>query len=131
MALIPPVPPIDGVGQAATGAAHKQVVSPQVSPELVHKFSELRKNTTGASHDSNTTLQQISHAVKAQQDEFRALQNDMVESVRHSTSLSPAEHFEVFAKLTMDTSLAHMKVSLSSGMTKASNKSLQTLLKNE
>lgn len=131
MALIPPVPPIDVVGQAATDATYKQLSTPQVTPELAQKFSELRKNAVAASRDDNDALQQLSQAVKSQQDEFRALQNDMVETVRHSTSLGPAEHFEAFAKLTMDTSVAHMKVSLSSGMTKASNKSLQTLLKNE
>lgn len=130
MPLIPPVSPVDALGKSAVDMTKKHI-TPEVSPELSQKFGELMKSSKSESAGESNLLDKVSHAVKAQQEEFQAMQNNMVNVLEHHHSLSPAGHFEAFAKLTMDASIAHMKISLSSGMTKSSNKSLQTLLKNE
>jgi hypothetical protein len=132
MTPIPAIPPIDSLMQlAGNGAASAS--PPAVSPELSAKFQALmqRHEAETASVDGSHGMKAITGVIESQQNEISQMQGSMQEFIEKAPTLDPTERFVASAEIMEKESLVHMKMSLALGATKSSNKSLQSLLKNE
>ena len=132
MTPIPPVSKIDEVLKLAMPQAH---AAPQgaVSPELSDKFQALmqRHDTEVSQSTRGRGPGAISDILERQQNELTQVQTSMQDFIEKAPTLSPSDRFVAGAAMMQKESLVHMKMSLAMGVTKSSNKSLQTLLKNE
>ena len=132
MIPIAPVAKIDDALKLALPAGGSSP-QPAVSPEMANKFRDLMQR-----HDNETVqdaqgrrTDAVAGVLERQQDELSQLQASMQDFVEKASTLSPADRFAAGAAMMQKESLVHMKMSLVMGVTKTSNKSLQTLLKNE
>jgi len=130
MTPIPAIPPIDSLlplgGHAAVSAS-----APAVSPELSAKFEALMQRHAAETVDSRNGLNTLTSAIEKQQAEITEVQTSMQDFIEKAPSLDQTERFAASAEIMEKESLVHMKMSLALGATKSSNKSLQSLLKNE
>ena len=132
MTPIPPVAKLDDVLKLALPAGGSSP-APTVSPEMADRFRELmqRHDAEAVQDAKHGGADAVGGILERQQNEMSELQTSMQDFVEKSSALSPGDRFAAGAALMQKESLVHMKMSLAMGVTKGSNKSLQTLLKNE
>lgn len=130
-----PIPAIVPIESALKLGAHGAASAPQpvASPELSSKFEALMQRnaaettTVDGGHGMNT----VTGVIERQQNEITQMQTSMEDFIEKAPSLDPTDRFVASAAIMEKESLVHMKMSLALGATKSSNKSLQSLLKNE
>lgn len=130
-----PIPAVVPIESALKLGAHGAAPTPQpvASPELSAKFEALMQRnaaettTVDGGHGMNT----VTGVIERQQNEITQMQTSMQDFIEKAPSLDPTDRFVASAALMEKESLVHMKMSLALGATKSSNKSLQSLLKNE
>jgi hypothetical protein len=130
MTPIPAIPPIDSLlplgGHAAASAT-----PPPVNPELSAKFEALMQRHAAETVDGSHGMNAVTGVIERQQAEINDMQTSMQDFIEKSPTLDQTERFAASAAIMEKESLVHMKMSLALGATKSSNKSLQSLLKNE
>ena len=130
-----PIPAVVPIESALKLGAHGAAPTPQpvASPELSAKFEALMQRnaaettTVDGGHGMNT----VTGVIERQQNEITQMQTSMEDFIEKAPSLDPTDRFVASAAIMEKESLVHMKMSLALGATKSSNKSLQSLLKNE
>ena len=130
-----PIPAVVPIESALKLGAHGAAPTPQpvASPELSAKFEALMQRnaaettTVDGGHGMNT----VTGVIERQQNEITQMQISMEDFIEKAPSLDPTDRFVASAAIMEKESLVHMKMSLALGATKSSNKSLQSLLKNE
>jgi hypothetical protein len=130
-----PIPAIAPIESALRLAANGAAPMPQAvaNPELSAKFEALMQRNAAetATVDGGHGVNAVAGVIERQQDEITQMQNSMQEFIEKAPSLDPMDRFVANAAIMEKESLVHMKMSLALGATKSSNKSLQSLLKNE
>jgi len=134
MTPIAPIPPVEELGKLAAPMA--SALPQGASPELAQKFQALMQRNdaheAAAGIDARSGgMNAVTGILEHQQAEISQVQNSMQDFIEKAPSLSPTDRFVAGAAMMQKESLVHMKMSLAMGVTKSSNKSLQTLLKNE
>jgi hypothetical protein len=129
---IPAIAPIEGVLKLVAGGA-VPTPPPVANPELSAKFEALmqRNAAENATVDSGHGMNAVTGVIERQQNEITQMQTSMQDFIEKAPSLDPTDRFVASAAIMEQESLVHMKMSLALGATKSSNKSLQSLLKNE
>ena len=132
MTPIAAIPPIDSALKLIAQSS-PATPPPTASPELVEKFQALmqRESTEVTASSGGHGLDAIAGVVERQQSEMTQVEASMQDFIEKAPSLDPTERLAASAELMERESMVHMKMSLAMGMTKASNKSLQTLLTNQ
>jgi hypothetical protein len=130
-----PIPAIAPIESALKLAAQSAVPTPQAlaNPELSAKFESLMQRNAAetAPVDGAHGMNALTGVIERQQDEITQMQSSMQDFIEKAPSLDPTDRFVASAAIMEKESLVHMKMSLALGATKSSNKSLQSLLKNE
>lgn len=133
MTPIPPIPPVEGAtAPGAAGAAAGAGAAP-ASPELRAQFAALmqRHEAEAAAESGSKGPTALGGMIDRQQAELNELQTDMTDFIQHMPGMDPMERTATTMTLMEKVSEMHVKMSLTTGVTKASTKSLQSLLKNE
>jgi type III secretion system HrpB2-like protein len=130
MTPIPAIPPIDSALKLVSQAAEASQ-QPSASPELAQKFQALMQRHETEVASEGHGLDAVAGLVDRQQNEIDQVQTSMQDFIEKAPSMDPSDRFIANAALMEKESVVHVKMSLAMGMTKASNKSLQTLLTNQ
>jgi hypothetical protein len=130
MTPIPAIPPIDSLLPVG-GHAAASATPPPVNPELSAKFEALMQRHAAETVDGSNGMNTLTSVMENQQNEISQMQTSMQDFIEKAPSLDQTERFAASAAIMEKESLVHMKLSLALGATKSSNKSLQSLLKNE
>ena len=133
---IAPIIPIHEATSLATAGGQAAAPASQASPELSQKFQDLMHRTR---EDTSTPLAQgqapgdnaVSRILQTQQNEFTQMHNSMLDYVEHAPAMSQMENLSASLVMMQKATNLHIKTSMATGMTKASNKSLDSLLKNQ
>ena len=128
-----PIPSVAPLESAITLAARGPAATPQpiASPEMVEKFRALMERGQQSAAAGPQPPDAIAGLIQGQQNEINQMQSAMTDFVEKAPLMDPSDRFIAGAELMQKESLVHMKMSVSMGLAKASNKSLQTLIKNE
>jgi hypothetical protein len=130
-----PIPAISPIESALKLGAHGATPAsqPAASPELTAKFEALMQRNAAETSgvDGGRGMNAVSGVIERQQNEISQMQTSMQDFIEKAPSLDPTDRFVASAAIMEKESLVHMKMSLALGATKSSNKSLQSLLKNE
>ena len=134
MTFVPPVPPIEAATALGPAGPVGAATAPgPVSPELRHRFESLmqrhEKEVEAESGAKGPTA--LGGMIDKQQSELNEVQARMTDFIEHMPSMDPLERTATTMTLMEQVSDMHVKMSLTMGVTKASTKSLQSLLKNE
>jgi hypothetical protein len=132
MSPIPAIAPIDSALKLAAHGA-TSAPPPAVSHELTAKFEALMQRNAAetATVDGSHGMNAVTGVIERQQNEITQMQSSMQDFIEKAPTLDPTDRFVASAAIMEKESLVHMKMSLALGATKSSNKSLQSLLKNE
>jgi hypothetical protein len=136
-AAIAPIVPITEAASLASSATHGATATAAAppSPELAQKFQDLMHRTredTGSplveGHGGDNAMSRI---LQSQQNEFRDMHDSMLDFVERSPTMTPMENMSASVAMMQKTTNLHIKTSMATGVTKATNKSLESLLKNQ
>lgn len=133
---IAPIVPIHEATSLASAGAQAAAPAAQTPPELAQKFQDLMHRTR---EDTSTPLVQghgagdnaVSRILQNEQNEFAQMHESMLDFVQRAPTMNPMESMTASVVMMQKTTNLHIKTSMATGMTKASNKSLESLLKNQ
>ncbi|MGN6525061.1 MAG: hypothetical protein ACTHL8_01610 [Burkholderiaceae bacterium] len=129
VAPIPPIDPLASIGSAGAAGTPQ----PAAAPELRQRFETLmqRHGQEVAAESTGKNATAIGGMIDREQSGLNELQSDMTSFIEHMPSMDATERTAGSMMLMDKVSEAHIKMSLTMGVTKSSTKSLQSLLKNE
>lgn len=133
---IAPIIPIHEAASLASAGGQAAAPATQAPPELAQKFQDLMHRTR---EDTSTPLVQgqgpgdnaISRVLQSQQNEFTQMNDAMLDYVEHAPQMSQMENLSSSLMMMQKATNLHIKTSMATGITKSSNKSLDSLLKNQ
>jgi Bacterial type III secretion protein (HrpB2) len=133
MMPIPPVPAVDEALKAATPGAAGGTPSIAAPPELRQQFEALmqRHDAAQASDGASRGPNAVGSLIDSQQAQLNDLDASMSDLIEKMPGMNPTDLTTASMTMMHKVSEMHVRMSLSMGVTKSSNKSLQSLLKNE
>jgi type III secretion system HrpB2-like protein len=133
MPAIPPLPPIDASLGAGIGGPAAIGATPPVPADLAQKFQDLMQHGTAesTSGDGHSGIRTAADALQREQTEFDELHNSMADLVQRSATMSPGEVAAANMDMVNKVTMMSFKMQTGTALAQGSNKSLQTLLKNE
>lgn len=122
--------PIDELAKlvAPTGAPS----TPAVSQESVSKFESLmnRPGAENVTHEPSTQ-NVIGRILESEQKEMKGVENRLRDYMNDLPNLSPSEMTARSMVLSSEMTMSNVKMTVGTSLMQSSNKSLQTLLKNQ
>jgi type III secretion system HrpB2-like protein len=122
--------PIDELAKlvAPTGAPS----TPSVSQESVSKFESLmnRPGNENSTHEVSTK-NVIGSILESEQNGMKATENKLKDYIQEMPNLSPQEQQARSMVLSSEMTMSNVKLTIGSSLMQATNKSLQSLLKNQ
>jgi len=128
---MPPMPPIDLAAKAAGPQASEAAKPPQADPASAHKFAALMNDPAAATPQAAAHHDLAANAMQSEQDSLRGLDERMRAFTEAAPHMSVAEVTAANIRLTHDLTMATTRLSLVTTVTKKSNDSFNSLLKNQ
>jgi type III secretion system HrpB2-like protein len=125
-----PIAPIAHVDELLRTAATQPATTPKVSPELAQKFDALmtRSEQAGTAPGGPNVVTDI---LARQQDGLQGVQNEVAGLMQAAPNMSAVELNAATMVVSRDVATNNFKLQAATSITSGSNKSLQTLLKNQ
>ena len=104
-----------------------------VSADLQQQFSDLMSRHRSSSQDagSHDAINAVTHVLESQQAGLNSTHQKILDVMDRSPDMSMGEAVMAGAEVAMMTATLKMRMDIAEGITQSSNKSLQSLLKNE
>ncbi len=130
-APIPPVPPLGDIARLAADAGPAAGAAPPVAPDLAQKFQDLMQRSSAESAHAPAGENSVGRLIEAQRGEFAQLHEMNLDFLEHAGTMTPMESVAASSMLMQQMTAVQIKLSIATSTTKTSNKSLDTLLKNQ
>lgn len=128
---IPPVPPLGDIARLAADAGAAAGAPPPVAPELARKFQDLMQRSSAEAAHAPAGENSVGRLIEAQRGEFQQLHEMNLDFLEHAGTMTPMESVAASSMLMQQMTAVQIKLSIATSTTKTSNKSLDTLLKNQ
>jgi type III secretion system HrpB2-like protein len=130
MTPIAPIVPLDSLAPA--GGLPAAGASPVASPELAQKFSDLmNQSTPPAAPAAEGAGNVVSDLLTRQQGALQQVQDEVYGLMQAAPQMTSVELMTATMAVGHDFAVSNFKLQVASSITQGSNKSLQTLLKNQ
>ena len=129
-----PVPPLGDIARLAADAGAGAAAPPAVSPDLAQKFQDLMQRSsaeTASAARAPGGENSVGRLIESQKGEFAQLHEMNLDFLEHAGTMTPMESVTASTMLMQQMTAVQIKLSIATSTTKTSNKSLDTLLKNQ